>query len=358
MIAELEKLRVKKENLILYNAGLPSFPKVFIRDSIVSALLMRDVGMLRDVLLFSLKSQGKKNDKHSGEEPGKIAHEVPPTEIKGLSTKYNACDTTALFLIGSKEYVKKTRDWGFVMQYAGELRDAADYILSHLRKGLFYDDPSFSGGERFALKVTYWKDSEVVLRKGGHPIYPVCYSLAHIQNMAGLRAAAFLLKDDGLMKKAEEMKSHLSDLFDKDVGFVIAKDKKGPIKVISSDTLHALFYLGKEDLTKNDLKTIVKVSRVLESSLGYMALDPHKIDLCKNNSHCAALWPYEQALIHEGARKFGLNNIKKVSERIKRSLRGNPEFFSTDKKGSKFKDSGNDLQLWTIAAKKYFGLYE
>ncbi len=50
---------------------------------------------------MSLKHQGQKYDPITGEEPGKIHHEFPGVMVSPpfLST-YDACDTTALYLIG------------------------------------------------------------------------------------------------------------------------------------------------------------------------------------------------------------------------------------------------------------------
>ncbi|MFC1685856.1 hypothetical protein ACFLZZ_02420 [Nanoarchaeota archaeon] len=354
MIKVLDKLRVRKENLVLYQAGLPSFPRIVARDSIISAILLKDVGMMHDTLLFCIKNQGKKKDAISGEEPGKIHHEVPPWEHLGLNTKYNSCDSTALFLMGIKEYIRLSRDWGFVSTNNEAILNAVSYILSHLKGGVFYEDPVFCGAKRFALGATYWKDSQLIGRKNAE--YPVAYFLAHVQNMAGLRAAAYLLKDGSLLDKANEMKEHINDFIDDDVGFILARDKKGPIKVLSSDSLHALFYLEKGDFTKDFLKEIVKKCKPLETTIGYRTMEPRKSDLCRDPYHCKTVWPFEQVLINLGAKRFALRDPVKVSERIMRALTTDSEYFSIDNKGKKFVKSGSDPQLWTIATKKYFGL--
>ena len=43
--------------------------------------------------------EGTKVDANTGEEPGKIHHELPGVRLRNMITTYNACDTTALFLI-------------------------------------------------------------------------------------------------------------------------------------------------------------------------------------------------------------------------------------------------------------------
>ena len=90
----MEKLKIERDGIELFNAGFPNFPRNFTRDSIISGLIMRDAKMLRNQLLYSSKMQGKKNNSKTGEEKGKIFHESPGYIINQLSTEFNACDTT------------------------------------------------------------------------------------------------------------------------------------------------------------------------------------------------------------------------------------------------------------------------
>lgn len=354
----LDALRVKRGNLILYQAGLPSFPRIVARDTVITAMLLKDAGMMYDFLEFAVKHQGKKKDPLTGEEPGKIPHEVPPAEIRGLQSKYNSCDSTALFLLGIREYIRWTKDWGFVNNNLEEIRGAVKYILSHVKKGIFYEDPAFCGADKFSLKATYWKDSEMPGRKDGEALFPVCYTLAHVQNMAGLKAAAYLLKDESLKVRAEEMRTKLiGELYDKDTGFIIAKDKKGEVKAISSDSLHSLFYMDKGDIPDEQAKNFERLSRELETVIGYRAIESKKENLYKRNYHSGVVWPFEQALIHVGGRRFALRNVMKNADKIIHVLQNDNEYFTIDKTGTKYKKAGADPQLWTIATKKYFGLY-
>lgn len=71
---------------------------------------------------------------------------------------------------------------------------------------MFIEDPKFVGATAFALKVTYWKDSEIKNLPNGEPIYPVVYPLAQIKNMAALRAAGRILDSKKLVVTAFKMK--------------------------------------------------------------------------------------------------------------------------------------------------------
>lgn len=348
----MNRLKTKYECIKLYQAGLPDFPRNFTRDSIISAILMKNSEMLKNQLLFSAKKQGTKKDPFTGEEPGKIFHEYPGVIWNQLNTKYNACDTTALFLIGHRVYQKLTNNKSLAEEQKENVISAVDYILSHLDKNyLFYEDPKFCGADRFALKVTYWKDSEIFGRKYGQPEYPVVYTLAHIQNLAAIRAASKILNSKKLFEISQKMKKALRMLYNKDLkAFYVAIDKKGPIKVISSDLLHTLFYLERGDITDIQLKEIEKSSLELETPIGFRTLSPRfKMD---DAYHSQTIWPFEQAIIHIGAKKFNLEKIQKISSNIIKFLDTEPEYFIIE--NHKLKKSGCDPQLWTIAAKEYF----
>src|SRR3989344_1158148 len=318
----MDRLRIKDYDLELYSAGMPHFSGNFTRDSIISAILMKNSKMLKDQLIFCSLNQGKNKNSITGEELGKIFHELPGVKIRNLNTLYNACDTTAL-----------------------------EYILSHLRNGFFYEDPKFCDADKFALKVTYWKDSSIINRENGEPIYPVVYTLAHIENMAAVRFAAEILESKELLDIAEDMKSKALDLLFSN-GFVIARDKKGDIKGITSDILHSLFYFELGDLNKKQLQKIIEASKKIETPFGYRVLDKKLSESVDDKYHSDSIWPFEQAIIHFGAIKFGLKDIKDVSFKIFNLLDTDPEIFILEGDGPK--KGGCDPQLWTIAAKNYF----
>src|SRR3989344_2929213 len=226
MSPDLEmQLSVKQEGLTLYRAGLSSesvsggYVSNFMRDSILSGIVGQNPAMLRDQLRFGASLQATRKDPKTGAEAGKYHHESPGVQMRGLSTLYNGCDTTAWALIGHRVYEDLTGDRSFTNEHRGNIARGADYILSHLNHdGLFVEDPRFSGADSFALKVTYWKDSELLDREQGEPVYPIVYTLAHVQNMMGLRSAGRLLNSPQLLNAAEIMKVGLQRLWNHDLG--------------------------------------------------------------------------------------------------------------------------------------------
>ncbi len=362
------------EGFKLYNAGFPNtaalagYPRNFARDGIISAMLLQNMKMLKGQLEFCSFKQGKRKNPVTGEEPGKIFHEYPSVSLRGLETGFAACDTTALYLVGHYVFKTTTNSNELVYKYELNIEKAMAYILSHLRGGLFFEDPKLCGAKKFALHVTYWKDSALPGRENGLPRYPISYVLAHIQNMAGLRAADFLLGEKGLYKEAAHMREAIMAKFydKKNKGLLLARDKEGVISAVSSDWLHMLFYLEPGDIPAGKLAGIIDGTTDLETNLGYRTLSEKSGKGMKDKYHVNTVWPFEQAIINSGARKHmkwaqkedekslaqKLSHVVEVSGRMSKYLDTATEQFVI--KNGKMKKAGCDPQLWSLAAQEYF----
>jgi glycogen debranching enzyme len=360
-------LRMILAGYTLYKAGIQKktpdahqqfnqgFPQNFTRDGIITGILTSNASILRDQLQFSGDRQGERKDPFTGEEQGKAFHQYPPVIYRGRSTEYNACDTTALYLIGHEIYKHISGDGSFAEREKHRIEKASLYILNHIRDGWFTVDPSFSDADEYALKVTYWKDSEVARRTGGMPAYPIVYTLANIQNLRALRAADMLLDKHTFEHTVSVMIHELVKLWRSDGGLLrIAYDARGSINGISSDLLHGLAYLDPEDVPRDIIERIANFSTPLETPLGFRIIDRETEKEMHDQYHARTIWPYEQAMINIAARKHNLSHVKEVSERIVPHIRGNaPEIFIVEDDNTTRPD-GNDPQLWTIAAQDYF----
>lgn len=380
-ISPFDRLRMDYEDFQLLKAGDTGYERPFLRDTVITALLMEDPDSLRSILSFAASKQGVKKDPRTGEQPGAIFHEWDPhlndgvelPDRSGKTTLYNACDSNALFLMGHEEYQRLTGDNFLFERQEGNIIAATDYILRHLdENNLFMVDPKHSDADGYALRVTYWKDSHLKGRENGEPLYPVVYPLAHIQNMAGLRSASRLLDSPKIAQKAEDMRQALVQLYDDELSTLnIAIDKGGKIKGISSDVLHALFYLEPGDIDPQMLKRFLKASSVLETTHGYRTLSADNADEVEDSYHAKTVWTHEQALIHMGARKHlvstvdlgdqeladELGRVIEVSSRIVPYMKEYPERnneLHIITATGEIVPGGCDPQLWAIGARHYF----
>jgi glycogen debranching enzyme len=347
-------LAYTKDGLTLYYAGLPGFKKNFSRDSLISAIVMQDSAMLKSQLIYSASLQGKRRDPYSGEEPGKIHHESPGEIMRNRITTYNACDTTALYLLGHEIYQKLTNDTTLAKKYQKSIEQAIDYIKSHLIDNIFYEDPSHADADEFSLVVTYWKDSSLIGRKEGQPSYPVTYLLAHVQNMRGLISAQYLTERQDLQETIDAMRDRITSFFyhtDNQM-FKILHDQEGDIYQINSDILQLLFYLDADIFDQNQRNVIYSVAKLLETSIGYRTCYIETLPKDADPYHLMTIWPFESALIAIGARKFGFPEIEKTAEKIIHHITTDPEILEYE--NGTYTKGKNDPQLWTIAAKEYF----
>lgn len=372
----MERPIVDYKGYPLYSAG-SNFPCIFFRDQAITSELLHDQAMLKAILLFGADQQGIKTDDFTGEEPGKIFHEINLLTNQGIvmehrpnkSTKYNASDTTAFFLRGHRKYQKWTGDESLARLQSPNIASAAAYIQSHLdSNNRFFEDPSFSGSDSFALKVTIWRDSELLGRENGEPVYPIVYTLAHFQNTAGLKSAAELLGSAELRNEVVKMKIGSSSLYSPELGsYILAIDKKGAIPAISTDSLHCLAYTDPEDIERNKIMSVIETAKTIETPIGYVAMDPQYTDNMEDLYHVIWVWPHDNANIHRGARRLEssahLNNdnqlldyarhIKEVSSRISIPLQTSQAELFRIVDGQVI-SGGSNIQLWSRGAKIYF----
>jgi len=363
---QLEKLRraidIDGITLQLYNAGMKDGKikfGLFARDLLTTALMLQDAAFLEEAIKFALLTRGKRYNPLTGEEPGRALHEFDDVEIRGLKTRYNASETSQLLVIAAAEYLKISGDTPLLKQHKEGLKAALNYVLSHIREGLFWENPHRCGAHRYALMATYWKDSHLPGRSD--PDYPVAYTLVQAQTVATLRATARLAEVINLGSSparlenlAELMIKRLfTELWDEDLGYpLVAKDRKGGISGISSDGLHLLAYLRREDLPPEKLQRICAASELLETPYGFRTYAPGQPDYSTNAYHLGAIWPFEQFFIAKGALIHGQAGLLKVALRVIKALErlGFPELFYWNERGGLVGSSeGCDLQLWSAA---------
>lgn len=342
----LDLLRI--EGTELYQAGYPRFQGNFSRDSIIYGMLAGDSVALRAQVEYSAQHQGQNPNPLTGEEFGKIHHELPGTFINERYSTYNACDTTALFLLAIAG-LHDTGDEDILTRYSKNINNSLAYILGHVHGGLFYEDPRRARASEFGLKVTYWKDSVI---NGEHevPRYPIVYTLAHFQNAAALSAIGRVTRQPQLIELADSMiRTGIKQLWTGD-HFVVARDADGvDIDPPSSDSLHALLYIEPDALPDGYAESIEQYMRQLETGAGYRTGLP--VGNSDDDYHTRYVWTHEQALLHAAAIKHNLQGVASVSPRIVGHLATFPELIDPT---NGYKPAGNEPQLWAVGACQYF----
>jgi glycogen debranching enzyme len=335
----------------LYRAGIPGYTSNFSRDSLTYGLLADDVDALRAQLEFSARHQGQQADAVTGEERGKIHHELPGVEQDGLCTTYDACDTTALFLLGIAR-VARGDEAELLRHFRSSIDLALTYVESHLVDGVFYEDTRQSGADRFALKVTYWKDSELnVPGPERAASYPMAYSLVHFQYAAALRALGRASRSAELLDTASRLTERGIERFWRGDHFAVALRSDGTtVDTPSSDSLHALLFLEPEQISRPDALRIGEYSEQLATRFGYLPARPANADV--DPYHSRYVWVHEQALLHLAASRHGLEKQGEVSASVAAAFKsGFPELIDPHDGSTAV---GNRTQLWSVGAYLYF----
>ncbi len=308
----------------------------------------------------------KKKNPTTGEGPGKILHEYPEFWIKNKSTKYNASDTTALFLIGLSEYYKLTKDRKFIEKNKSSIISALNYIFRHLKNGIFWDDPNAINANKYALRATYWRDGGLVGRPNFRLHFPASYLLLQAQLVKALRETAKFSSFLNLPYSKNELKNHtnkilktiFTDFWNKKENLpIVAKDKRGNLKGVYSDFLHFPYYLEKKDIPTKYLKSISKISSLLKTNFGYLSYFPYKQKRERAWLWYNVIWPWEQAYIFSVGEKLKIKELKETSKKVLLALNSfsNPfvEYFYVKKQTlgkENLEPSGCSLQLWSVAS--------
>jgi glycogen debranching enzyme len=366
-LAELKiELDLDGRTLQLYQAGQQGTSVrfgLFGRDLLTSAWMLADPEFTESVIRFVCGTLGERTDARTGEEPGRGIHEYDEVSLRGLSTRYAASEVSLLLLTVAADHHRATGDTALVRALRDPLLRAGDYVYAHLEDGVFTEDPHRCGASRYALRATYWKDSQLPGRVD--PRYPVVYGLVQAQAVAGLRGLAVLLRllDEPEKATAAALTAKtaarrlFTALWDEATGVpLIAQDHHGPIAGVSSDALHLLAYLEPGDVPGERLAAIEEAVASLETPYGYRTYAAGQPDYAPTAYHLGGIWPFEQAFIARGARLHGLDHVTQVAAQTVAALErlGFVELcYWTPEDGlsgpGTVPGEGCDLQLWSVA---------
>lgn len=362
-VANLDGKRLK-----LYGAGRKfdgtgGYFRVFPRDSFTSAFLLNDAQFLKNLLIFCAKTQGKKYDPMTGEEPGKVPHECPGVAVRGRNTLYASVDSTLLFLIGMGMYLDWTGDGKFLQKMRRQIDGSLKYLLRHLKRNLFWDDPKYCGAKEYALWSGCWRDGGYPERKHREHIYPASYLMVNIFAVRALRVIGRLAemgiiprnKSSMLQKLADGIKNAtVKNFWLPHKGyFASAIDKGGVIETLYLDSIWPLYFLEAEDVSSMKIEKIFKALKSLETPFGYLSRErlPGYDYEGKQRAMELTIWPYEHAYLAKIAEKFGILEVLEKTLLPINVLYQHKfpfsEYIALEK--TTVIPSGCHLQLWTIA---------
>jgi len=354
--------RCDEYGLTSYSAGFPSYPGNFSRDTIIAGILASNIDLISTQLEISAQYQGQKYDPLSGEKPGKIHHEYPGVAVhnRELVTTYNASDTTALFLIAAEalNHLDIERYTQFITTRKDTLEKAADYIINSLDDNYLLWEKPPDNGDKYALKVTYWKDSILPETNGKtEPIYPVIYPQIQFIAARGLLSASKILNKPDLSYVADSMFQIGIKQFIQRQGYVVYKDQHKELLQTSSDELHSLAYIPQKYRKALPLRSISARAKQLSTPFGYMCTPMEVAEKLPDNYHGSTVWVFEQAMIHYGANKFGLDQEKNIASLITKHIGEGQELLTVNYNHAGEitpTPTGNNRQLWSLAAREYF----
>jgi len=314
ILAEIKLLKDRKGFL---KAGLPSFNRLFGRDSLISAwqLLDYNPGICQATLEILSQYQGKVLNNEKEEEPGKILHETDlgkNQHPKGYFPfpYYGSIDSTPLFLILFSFYFEETRNKKFLNSHWENILKAINWLEEYGDK----DKDLFIEYQRKNPKGLFhqgWKDSFEDHLKIEPPVALVEVQGYQYLALKGIADLAGIKKDWDLAKRLLDRADNLKREFDRKFWMPEKKfyclalnEKKEQRKAITSNPGHLLF-TGIVDKEKIDFV----VQRLFEEDLWtpfgirtHSTLEP---DFDPKSYHFGSVWPHDNWLIAQGLKKLG-----------------------------------------------------
>ncbi len=290
-------------------AGLPEFAAVFGRDSIITSyfLLPYFPEYSRAVLKVLAKFQGKKEEKRSGEERGKIFHELRLGELSQsgrapFAPYYGTVDATPLYIILAAEYLRWTGDSGLVEEIKENLNLAVEWILRKLEEGDGYI--RYSPGE---LGNQGWKDSRgAIPARDGSPVKPPV-ALVEVQGYAyrALMEAGELTDccRRELKQEAKTLKKRFNEDFWLDGYYALALDGENrPSEVVASNMGHLLL----TGIAEHEREIAARLfEEDMFSGLGIRTLSSEEKTYNPFSYHNGSVWPHDNAMIALGLIRIG-----------------------------------------------------
>jgi glycogen debranching enzyme len=151
------EIQIKSKNYSIIFAGMPRFSRLIGRDVLISlnSLIYTNPSHAKDILKVLIATVGKENNGVSGEEPGRIVHDVMHSREYKIPFLYDTSDANALFLIAVSNYVRITGDKSIITDNESLIDSIINWMLKKIESYGFV--PS---GKGVWLPETSWMDTD------------------------------------------------------------------------------------------------------------------------------------------------------------------------------------------------------
>jgi glycogen debranching enzyme len=151
------EIHIKGKKYSILFAGMPRFSRLIGRDVLISlnSLIYTNPSHAKDILKSLIATVGKENNGKSGEEPGRIVHDVMHSKEYKIPLLYDTSDANALFLIALSNYVKITGDKSIITDNESVIDSIINWMLKKIESYNFV--PS---GKGVWLPETSWMDTD------------------------------------------------------------------------------------------------------------------------------------------------------------------------------------------------------
>jgi glycogen debranching enzyme len=303
-------------------AGLPWFAVPFGRDAFFCSLQGLPVNpeIARGALRYLAAHQGRREDPHSEEQPGKILHEVRtgPMVEHGLWPRilYGTVDATPLFLC----VLAETLDWTNDIGLYEELLPAAEAALDWCDT---YGDPDRDGYIEYGggrARNQGWKDSHDSLTHVDGVHAPLPAALCEVQ--AYLYRGLLGMARNGrpqLAARAETLRRRLNRDFWMGPERFVAQGLDGSKRRIAAITSNPGHCLWAGILTPAHARAVATrlMSQDLFSGWGVRTLSTDAVNYDECSYHNGSVWPHDTAIAADGLRKAG---FPAAAERTARAI--------------------------------------
>lgn len=311
-VADLSALLLADDGDLYAAAGSPWYLTLFGRDALWTARLALPLGhqLAAGTLRTLARRQGERHVSSTEEEPGKIPHELRPTDATTWlpPVYYGSVDSTPLFVITLAE----ARRWGMPDAQVAELLPAVERALDWL--GSFDGFISYRGSPG-KLVNQGWKDSAEGIQHADGRLAKPPLALCEVQAYAYQAAVmgAELLDaygrpgGDRWRAWAAELAERVRSRFWLDGYPAVAVDGAGePVDGAASNIGHLL---GTGLLTRDEEEQVARRLRELDSGWGLRTLSGKVKGFNPLSYHAGSVWPHDTAIAILGLARTGFDDL-------------------------------------------------